>query len=267
MSRIYPAIPIRFAIGRVLLFWAVTMVILAAAAPAASAWGDRSGLTIGAIASLLTLGLTIVFIRLDRRSLESFGFQLTWRSPVLFVFGAVVGIILVGAHVALTALCGPVHWVSNRQWMPARAILLAAVFLLLATREELAFRGYPLRKLASELNPVAAQLIVAALFAIEHAISGASWSNAILGAGMGSVVFGMAALATRGLAMPIGLHAAYNFGDWASGGKGDNGIWQVEVAPGFDHQAQIVSMSAYVGVMAIAAATIWWWGHRTNRAG
>jgi hypothetical protein len=67
--------------------------------------------------------------------------------------------------------------------------------------------------------------------------------------------------------MPIGLHAAYNFADWASGGKGDDGIWQIEVAPGLDQQAQIISMSAYVAVMAVAAVAIWWWGRRISRVG
>jgi len=33
----------------------------------------------------------------------------------------------------------------------------------------------------------------------------------------------MAALATKGLALPIGLHAAWNIGDWARGGKGTGG--------------------------------------------
>jgi membrane protease YdiL (CAAX protease family) len=242
------------------------MVILAAAAPAAAASGDRTGLAVGAIAILLTLALTLLFIRWDGRTFDDFGFYLTSRSPLLFILGIGVGVILVGAHVALTGLFGPVHWVSSHHWDPLRAMLMLAVFLLLATREELAFRGYPLRKLASDLNPVAGQLIIAALFAIEHAIGGASWSNAVLGAGMGSLVFGMAALATRGLAMPIGLHAAYNFADWASGGKGEDGIWQIEVVPGLDQQAQIVSMSAYVAVVAAAAVAIWWWGRRTNRA-
>jgi hypothetical protein len=236
------------------------MVILAAAAPAATALGDRSGVAIGAIASLLTLGLTVLFVRWERRPVEDFGIGWTRRSPLLFIAGVAVGLVVAGAHVALTALFGTVHWVGNHQSNASRAILMVAVFLLLATREELAFRGYPLRKLAHDINPVAAQLIVAALFAIEHAISGESWSNALLGAGMGSIVFGMAALATRGLAMPIGLHAAYNFGDWASGGKGGNGIWRMEVAPGFEQQAQIVSMTAYVAAMALAAVAIWWWG-------
>jgi hypothetical protein len=253
------------ALARVLLFWIATMVILTAVGAGAGALGDRSGIAIGAGASLLTFGLTILFIRWEGKSPRDFGFQVTWRSPMLFVLGVAVGFGLVGAHVALTALVAPVHWVRIRQWHLWRVLLMSVVFLLLATREELAFRGYPLRKLASDLGPASAQLIIAALFAIEHAIGGASWSNAIFGAGLGSIVFGMAALATRGLAMPIGLHAAYNLADWASGGKGDDGLWRIEVAPGFGDRAQFISMSLYIAVMSLAALAIWRWGSLTAR--
>jgi membrane protease YdiL (CAAX protease family) len=55
---------------------------------------------------------------------------------------------------------------------------------------------------------------VAFAFAVEHVVGGMRWLHAILGAGIGSLLLGMAALATRGLAMPISLHAAWNFGQW-----------------------------------------------------
>jgi uncharacterized protein len=253
------------ALGRVLLFWFGTMAILAVTAPGAAALGVRSGALIGAIASFLTLGLTLLFVIWERKSLHDFGFYVTRRSPYLFFLGILIGLALVGAHTALTALVAPVHWVIDRHSAPPRAMLLVTTFLLLATREEIAFRGYPLRKLAADLNPWAAQLIVAALFAIEHMIGGATWSNALFGAGMGSLVFGMAALATRGLAMPIGLHAAYNVADWARGGKGGEGLWRAVVAPGSEQTVQLIGMAAYVAVMGVAVVTLWIWGRRAQR--
>jgi uncharacterized protein len=253
------------ALGRVLLFWFGTMAILAVTASGAAALGVRSGALIGAIASFLTLGLTLLFVIWERKSLHDFGFYVTRRSPYLFFLGILIGLALVGAHTALTALVAPVHWVIDRHSAPPRAMLLVTTFLLLATREEIAFRGYPLRKLAADLNPWAAQLIVAALFAIEHMIGGATWSNALFGAGMGSMVFGMAALATRGLAMPIGLHAAYNVADWARGGKGGEGLWRAVVAPGSEQTVQLIGMAAYVAVMGVAVVTLWIWGRRAQR--
>lgn len=253
-------------LGRVFLFWFATMAILAAAGPAAGALGDRSGIAVGAIASILTMALTLLFVRWERKRPRDLGFSLTRRTPLLFGLGLSIGLALVVVHTALTAMLAPVHWVGVRHADPSRAVLLSASFLLLAAREELAFRGYPLRKLASDLNPWAAQLIVAALFAVEHAIGGATWSNALLGAGMGSLVFGAAALATRGLAMPIGLHAAYNIADWARGGKGNDGLWRAVVAPGSEQATQWISMAVYVAVMALSVIALGLWGRRNARS-
>jgi membrane protease YdiL (CAAX protease family) len=134
-------------------------------------------------------------------------------------------------------------------------------YLLLATREELAFRGYPLRKLSTDINPWVAQTIVAALFVLEHRLGGSSWENALLGSGMGSLVFGMAAIATKGLALPIGLHAAWNIGDWARGGKGAGGLWRQIVDPVSALQVERLTMTAYVAVMLVALVGLWMW-HR-----
>lgn len=55
--------------------------------------------------------------------------------------------------------------------------------------------------------------------------------NALFGAFVGSILFGMAALTTRGLAVPIGVHAAWNFGEWIVGEKEIPGLWK-PVIPG-----------------------------------
>ncbi|MEG9435147.1 CPBP family intramembrane metalloprotease [Edaphobacter sp. HDX4] len=69
-----------------------------------------------------------------------------------------------------------------------------------------------------------AQFAVALVFALEHLAGGATWINAILGTVGGSLLFGMAAIVMRGLAVPIGLHGAWNFGQWTLGEKESSGI-------------------------------------------
>ena len=71
------------------------------------------------------------------------------------------------------------------------------------------------------------------------------------------LVFGMAALATKGLALPIGLHAAWNVGDWARGGKGDGGLWSAVVDPGSAAHVEKVAMGSYVAVMLCALVGLW----------
>jgi membrane protease YdiL (CAAX protease family) len=72
-------------------------------------------------------------------------------------------------------------------------------------------------------------------------------------------MFGMAAIATRGLAVPIGLHAAWNFGDWILGGKGSPGLWQVVVEEGHQQRAQLIGTIGYLTVMTVATFTLWIW--------
>jgi membrane protease YdiL (CAAX protease family) len=251
------------AIGRVLLFWAATMVVLVLSSSVAGA-GRYAAMTSGALAIPVTFAFTILFLKWEGRTPSEFGLvptRATWRR---FVAGVMLGASLIGMQTAVMAVAGGVHWVAAS---PAPATFLPILgYLLLAVREELAFRGYPLRLLASQFNPWIAQIIVAAMFVIEHKFGGATWENAVLGAGTGSLVFGAAALVTKGLALPIGLHAAWNIGDWARGGKGGDGLWRAVIEPGSAAHVYNVAIGSYVVLMLSAAAALWLMGRwsRTN---
>src|SRR5205814_5127242 len=95
------------------------------------------------------------------------------------------------------------------------------------------------------LRPVHFSADCCSRLSLEHVAGGSTWLHAFFGAGVGSLLFGMAALATRGLALPIGLHAAWNFGDWVHGGKDSIGLWHPIVADGFRHRADSAAMVCY----------------------
>lgn len=242
---------------RVLFFWLLTMAVLAVVAPISKAAGEQSSLVIGAASVPITFALTLLFIRWESRPPQDFGFSVERGSVTRFGWGLLIGLLLVGLHTAIMAIAGYVRWTEGQPIGRSQIALVFLTYLLLSAREELAFRGFPLRKLASDLTPWKAQMIIALLFAIEHLLGGATWPNAIFGACMGSLVFGMATLLSRGLALPIGIHAAWNFGDWARGGKGEGGIWISVVDPKAAEMAQITGMAAYVAVMALALGALW----------
>ena len=75
---------------------------------------------------------------------------------------------------------------------------------------------------------------------------GATWGNAILGAFTGSLLFGMAALAMRGLAVPIGLHTAWNFGQWTLGEKETSGLWRPVVEQGYKQHVDHMGILGYL---------------------
>ena len=101
--------------------------------------------------------------------------------------------------------------------------------------------------------------MIAVLFAAEHRLGGSDWLRALLGPGVGSLLFGIAAIATKGLAMPIGLHAAWNFGQWILGLKEQPGMLTAIVEKGNEQHAEIVGFSSYLAVMGLATAGFWLW--------
>jgi uncharacterized protein len=255
------------ALGRVLLFLLCCAIVLAATAPFASRLpAATQGIVIGTVASLGAFALTVLFLRWDGLRLNDIGAAFNGRSPLRLAIGFGLGLLIVALHASIVAVVGHVRWVRVPSvGVEAIAINLVA-FLCLSCREELAFHGYPLRRLQSLFGVWVAQAIVALVFAAEHVAGGSAWGQALVGAGVGSLLFGMASIATRGLAVPIGLHAAWNLGDWMRGGKATNGPWRQVIEDGFAGRASTAATIGYVVVMGATTLAFWWW-YRASTTG
>jgi len=239
-------------------------VLLATSTPLArDIPGLRPEFVIGIVASVGTFMLTVIFVRWEGLTLQDVGAQFGKGSPMRFVLGFLLGLVLVALHVAILGFAGHVLWIRSDSVGVLDVATTAVVYLLLSCREELAFHGYPLRRLNSLLGLWLSQFIVALIFALEHVAGGSTWVSALFGAAVGSVLFGMASIATRGLAVPIGLHAAWNLGDWMHGGKDSMGLWHQVPLPGFRDRADRVGMIGYIVVMIAATLFFWWWYRRT----
>lgn len=236
-------------LGRVLLFFIGCAAMLALIAPFSHIVSGRwSLLLLGTVASFGVLALSVLFVRWDGLRMADVGAAPGCGSITRLTLGFLIGLLLVALRSFLVGLTGHVQWVRAPGTGLAPTAITLVAYLALSCREELAFRGYPLRRLERPFGPWGAQIIVATVFAIEHVAGGVTWSHALLGAFAGSILFGMAALATRGLAMPIGLHAAWNFGEWIIGGH-------------VDHAGLI----AYLLVTGLATSAFWLWAHRMSK--
>jgi hypothetical protein len=154
-------------------------------------------------------------------------------------------------------LAGHVSLVRSHDIGLAPAGIALLTYIALACREELAFHGYALRRLEQPFGLWAAQFIIAVVFAAEHVLGGVTWIHAFSGAAVGSLLFGMAALATRGLAVPIGMHAAWNFGQWILGEKDSPGLWKQVADPGFTGRVQLDISLCYIVVFLLATAAFY----------
>lgn len=253
---------------RIVLFYVACLLLLfCAAAMAKSFTGLQQVWLIGALCSVGAWLFSRVFVRWDDVDMESIGAKLTAGSGARFGLGFAVGLLLVGLHALALFGIGHTSLERNPSAQSAQIAYALVGYALLASREELTFHGYPLRRLASLFGRWPALIVVSLVFAAEHVAGGADWLAAIAGAGVGSMLFGVASLTTRGLAVPIGIHAAWNFGDWmrSSGGKPSGGPWRPVVEAGFDSRADVVGWAAYVVLMIGAAAVLWWWMRRSPR--
>ena len=215
----------------------------------------------GPVTSLGALALTVLLVRIEKISLEDVGVAIQRRSPVRFIIGFLIGLSLVALNTAMVSVTAGLRWM----WVPEAsfaAVMLTLVgFLAGSCGEELGFRGYPLRRLNRIFGLWTAQTIVAAAFAVYHLWVGWSWMSAVIGTTAGSLLFGMATIASRGLALPIGLHAAWNFGEWAVGAKGSPGLWKG--VPESQRSSGVSVMVSYIVVAGLGILAFWLW-HRRN---
>ena len=221
---------------------------------------------VGLIGSLWAFALTWLFVRWDRVSLGDVGARPDRRTLVRLAVGFLVGAGMVALWLFIPWATGYLYWVR----VPENGAVVAATsliaFLVLACREELAFHGYPLRRLEQGFGVWGAQTIVACVFALEHMVGGWSWQRALFGAGVGSLLFGMAAIATRGLAVPIGLHAAWNVMQSLMGLNGEPTLWRTVVEQGHEQPAEHVRTISYLAVMGTATVAFWLWYCKASRS-
>jgi membrane protease YdiL (CAAX protease family) len=253
-------------LGRTLLFCLASAVILATTAGATQSlprpWASLINITAACIGSLL---LTLLFSRWDSLPLKNIGIIPGRHTAPRFLTGFLIGLILAALQLLSILITGHAKLVWSADITLAPVIQTFLLYILAAGREEIAFRGYPLRSLNRVIGPWSAQLIVAFIFALEHVVSGQPFLQALTGNGLGSLLFGWAALATGGLAMSIGLHAAWNFGQWTLGLKNEPGLWRLVIDESHKTQAEQVAWVGYVLAMGLAIAGFYfYWRKKTS---
>lgn len=158
----------------------------------------------------LLLGVTFVCLRLRKQRLASVGFVLDRRWAREFGGGCALGL---GSALLVTALIAAVGGLSL-ELDPARSVGLLLkglyIFLFVALFEETLFRGFVFQRLLDGIGVWGAQIVLALLFASGHwgnpDMQGTTLAWASLDLFLGAVLFGLAYLRTRSLALPVGLH-------------------------------------------------------------
>ena len=150
---------------------------------------------------------------LRRKSLtELLGkFNMRWLKE--FCLGGLAGSALMLVPALIMWFLGWVHW----QWNPIGFSTLISIVLLftgVAAAEELLFRGFIFQRLIAGLGQWPAQLILAGYFLLTHlnnpGMTGDVKVLASINIFIASLMFGVAFIRTKSLAMPLGLHFMAN---------------------------------------------------------
>ena len=162
---------------------------------------------------LLAVGFSILQAIAHRQSSlrEVLGLPKRSTSSREWTLGAAVGWGCVVLAVLPMMLAGKL---DVQLWLQPRAIWLLLVNLvtlgIAALAEEVAFRGYPFRRLIEAIGPVAATIGMSLLFGLGHALNpGATWTSVFVTM-LAGLLLSVAWLRTHGLWLPWGLHFAWN---------------------------------------------------------
>ncbi|HTI60782.1 type II CAAX endopeptidase family protein [Mucilaginibacter sp.] len=239
-------------VGRVLLFYILCSLSFIAATAFTNhiTTGIKDHLSF-VLAVPATLLLIVLFARMGKITLRSTGVIPGKATAARFFCGYLVGLSMAAGQALILISFGQVHLALIPHQAIIRVMLFIILFLLAALREELVFRSYALTDLRVSVGPVCALAIITILFILEHIAAGEPLITAIVGSGMGGLLFGYAALKTRGLALPLGIHSAWNFGQWMLGFKGMPGIWRVLSGDAHNNGTPYIGLAAFALVMAL----------------
>lgn len=194
------------------------LVLAAVLAPALLlAQESNKEVSLGLQAVIITLASVVCQLLRRKPLTELLGkFDKRWLKEL--GVGGLIGSTLMLIPALILGIFGWVHW----QWNPEGiSILLPSLLLFagVAVAEEFLFRGFVFQRLISGLGQWPAQLIIAAYFLLTHlnnpGMIGSVKVMASINIFLASILFGLAFIQTKSLAMPLGLHWMAN---WVQGG-------------------------------------------------
>ena len=210
-----------------MLFWSLFVLLLFLSNPVALIFGTRFlRLLSGVFGICSALLVTWLFLKYEKWSFKEIG--LVWQTSTIsrFIKGLFIGSAIFSAILLALLLLTPLQIQRNTKPVDSTALLGYLAFFPVSLMEEIAFRSYPFIKLHKQFGLRMTQVIVAVVFALYHVVGGQSVFGSFLGPGVYAFVFGLAAVWSRGIAMPFGIHLALNILQPLTGMRGNVGaVW------------------------------------------
>lgn len=178
------------------------------------------------IQAILIIIVTIICQLLRKRPITEItgNFNLSWTRQ--FFAGLATGAALMIFPAIILTLSGFANWQIN-DFTFSTIFSGLIIFVGVALAEETLFRGFVFQRLIESLGQWPAQLLTAGMFLLTHlnnpGMTGTTKIFASLNIFIASVMFGLAFIKTKSLALPMGIHFMANFMQGAILGFGVSG--------------------------------------------
>lgn len=184
----------------------------------------------GIIGTLAAFLATVLFLKFDRQQFSDIGLQFDRKTIVKFFAGVVTGVVIMGC----LAMCAIYFYHAEIEVNPGSNIyiffLMTLPLILLAFMEELGFRAYSLQILQDKIGIRLSLIVTSVLFALYHIANGWTIASSFYGPAVWGLVFGLAAVYSKGIAMPTGIHYAANLTTAALGANNNPAsLWTVKL--------------------------------------
>jgi membrane protease YdiL (CAAX protease family) len=210
----------------------------------------------GTIVTTIALFITFVALKIERKTFKYIGLQFERKTPLRFTIGFLVGMLITIVMLTIVIRFSSVTFIYKTDSNIASVLFWLLAFFPLAFMEEVIFRGYAFIKINKSVGLWPAQILLAILFAWYHDFTGQTLFNQLIGPGIWALIYGIAAVWSKGLAFPTGLHMAINV-VLALVGQKDNrhAIWNLEytteITPILQAQTENTGLIMQISILAI----------------
>jgi membrane protease YdiL (CAAX protease family) len=148
---------------------------------------------------------------LNKRSWDEMGWRP--RTGASFAHGLALGAAMATLAILLAVLLGAqVSFTGDWHVWAGIALPLIVGLVFAALSEELAFRGYPLQRLADAIGVIPAMVVVAVLFGLAHTGNDNATTFAIVNISLAAIWLSLAFFSAGGMGLAWGAHLGWNAG-------------------------------------------------------
>ena len=170
-----------------------------------------------------------IYLKATKKTFKEIGFVWEQKTPKRFLIGFIIGTGITILLLIIVFYFSELTLVYNSQSNIGWVSFWLLAFFPLALLEEIIFRGQAFIKMNTEIGIWPAQILFAILFAWYHDFTGHTLFTQLTGPGIWALVYGIAAIWSKGLALPTGLHMAINVILALVGQKDSrHSIWNIE---------------------------------------